>query len=192
MSSHIGFGGIVDTSSSYFEQNRHSMYTQQIGNGSVPEWCLNCRCRYRHHTNMCHKYHVKHTSKQCNPDRLKSGLKRDTNETAICAVPAAQAQHRLSVHTLHRRTLVGEGRRGVQPRLFCLLCQGVRQLGVCGFYWRGLSEFGGSLYLYRLPRRSSVARPRQAVYSQNRNGYGVQGCGQGGGGSEVRLHVRVL
>ena len=34
---------------------------------------------------MCHKYHVKHTSKQCNLDRLKSGSKRDTNETPTCA-----------------------------------------------------------------------------------------------------------
>jgi len=29
-------------------------------------------------------------------------------------------------------------------------------------------------------------------YSQNRDGYEVQGCGQGGGGSEVWLHARVL
>jgi hypothetical protein len=36
---------------------------------------------------MCHKYHVKHISKQCNLNRLKSGLKRDTNETLTCAVP---------------------------------------------------------------------------------------------------------
>jgi len=28
---------------------------------------------------MCHKYHVKHISKQCNLDRLKSRSKRDTN-----------------------------------------------------------------------------------------------------------------
>jgi len=27
--------------------------------------------------------------------------------------------------TPHRRTFFGEGRRGVQPRLFCILCQGV-------------------------------------------------------------------
>ena len=41
-------------------------------------------------------------------------------------------------------------------------------------------------------RRSPAARPGQAVYSQNRDYYGVQGCGRGGGGSEVWLHVRVL
>ena len=34
---------------------------------------------------MCHKYHVKHIAKQCNLDRLKSGLKRDTNEMPTCA-----------------------------------------------------------------------------------------------------------
>jgi len=37
--------------------------------------------RYCHHIFVCHKYHVKHTSKQCNLNRLKSGSKRDTNET---------------------------------------------------------------------------------------------------------------
>jgi len=36
---------------------------------------------------MCHKYHVKHILKQCKLDRLKSGSKRDTNETPTCAVP---------------------------------------------------------------------------------------------------------
>ena len=40
---------------------------------------------------MCHKYHVKHISKQCNLGRLKSGLKRDTNETLTCAGPGAYA-----------------------------------------------------------------------------------------------------
>ena len=40
-----------------------------------------------HHIFMCHKYHVKHISKQCNLDRLKSGSKRDTSETPTCAVP---------------------------------------------------------------------------------------------------------
>ena len=54
------------------------MYTEQIEYGSVPGWCPHCRCRYRHHTFMCRTYHIKHTSKQCNLDRLKSGSKRDT------------------------------------------------------------------------------------------------------------------
>ena len=40
-----------------------------------------------HHIFMSHKYQVKHISKQCNLDCLKSGLKRDTNETPTCAVP---------------------------------------------------------------------------------------------------------
>ena len=35
MDSHTGFGGIVETSSSYFQQKRYSMYTQQVGYGSV-------------------------------------------------------------------------------------------------------------------------------------------------------------
>jgi len=29
--SRTGFGGIVDTSSSYFQQNMYNMYTQQVG-----------------------------------------------------------------------------------------------------------------------------------------------------------------
>ena len=33
---------------------------------------------------------------------------------------------------------------------------------------------------------------RQAIYSQNRDGYEVELCGRGGGGSEMWLHARVL
>ena len=40
----------------------------------------------------CHKYHVKCTSKQCNLNRLKSGSKKDTNETSTCVVPAHASQ----------------------------------------------------------------------------------------------------
>jgi len=29
------------------------------------------------------------------------------------------------LYTPHKRILFGEGKRGVQPRLFCILCQGV-------------------------------------------------------------------
>ena len=39
---------------------------------------------------------------------------------------------------------------------------------------------------------SPGVRQGQAIYSQNIDGYEVQGCGRGGGGSEVCLHVRVL
>ena len=65
--------------------------------------------RYCHHIFMCHKFHVKHTLKQCNLNRLKSGSKRGTNDTPTC----------VCLNTPHRRTLFGEGRRGVQPR-FCV------------------------------------------------------------------------
>ena len=34
------------------------------------------------------------------------------------------------LYTPNRRTLFGEGRRGVQPRLFCILCQGVSGCGI--------------------------------------------------------------
>ena len=36
---------------------------------------------------MCHKYHVKHISKQYNLGHLKSGLKRDTNLCSAYARP---------------------------------------------------------------------------------------------------------
>jgi len=39
---------------------------------------------------------------------------------------------------------------------------------------------------------SPGVRPGQAIYSQNRDGCEVQGCGWGGGGSGVWLHARVL
>jgi len=39
----------------------------------------------------------------------------------------------------------------------------------------------------RLLRRGPAARAGQAVYSQNRDGYEVQGCGRGEGGSELWL-----
>ena len=58
------------------------MYTQQVGYGSVPGWCRHWRCRYRHHTFMCHKYHVSHTSKQCRLERLKSGSKKERDAGA--------------------------------------------------------------------------------------------------------------
>jgi len=41
---------------------------------------------------MCHKYHDKHTSKECNLDRLKSGSKRNTTEMPTCAVPVHAPQ----------------------------------------------------------------------------------------------------
>ena len=81
--------------------------------------------------------------------------------------------------TPHNRTLVGEGKRGVQTRLFCILCQGMWGM------WRvvlSLATVG----------TSPGVRLGQAIYSQNRDGYEVQGCGRGRGGSEVWLHARVL
>jgi len=53
---------------------------------------LHVGTRYCHDIFMCHKYHGKHTSKQCNLDRLKSGSKRDTNEMPTCAVPVHAPQ----------------------------------------------------------------------------------------------------
>ena len=103
---------------------------------------------------------------------LKSGSKRDTSETPTCAVP---------VHASQTNAL-----------------------------WWG--EEGGTTeaLLYTLPRREwmlraalslptvetspgvRTVRTGQAVYSQNRDGYGVQRCWWGGGGSEVWWHAKVL
>ena len=89
------FGGIVDTSSSYFGQNRHSKYTQHVVYGSVPGWCPQCQCSYHHNIFMCHKYHVKHTSKQCNLDCLKSGSKKGhQGDTNLCGAYARPTDER--------------------------------------------------------------------------------------------------
>ena len=86
--SRTGFGGIVETSSSYSQQDRHSMYTQQVGYGSVSEWCPHCRCRYCHHTFMCHKCHVKHISKQYNFYMWQ--MARQAYIQAMQTIPCAQ------------------------------------------------------------------------------------------------------
>jgi len=36
---YMRFGEITDTSSSYFQENRLCMYTEQDGYGKVPGWC---------------------------------------------------------------------------------------------------------------------------------------------------------
>jgi len=50
-------------------------------------------------TLMCHKYDVKHTSKQYNLHSLQSGSKKDTNKTPTCAVPV----HAMLSHACMRR-----------------------------------------------------------------------------------------
>jgi len=45
---------------------------------------------------------------------IEEGYQRDTNLVLVRCLC-----------TPHRQTLLGEGRRGVHPRLFCILCQGV-------------------------------------------------------------------
>jgi len=107
------------------------MYTEQDGYDGVPGWCTHCWGKYRHHTIMCHKYHVKHTAKQCHLDRLKSECKR-------------KVMRRQPVRCLcmpHRRTLFGEGwgrwaarlseewcrrRLQVRQRPFFMLAKGIR------------------------------------------------------------------
>jgi len=53
-------------------ENRHSTYAEEDGYG-WNNWVVYTPCvwpRYYHHTFICHKYHVNHTCKQCNLDRL--------------------------------------------------------------------------------------------------------------------------
>jgi len=68
---------------------------------------------------MCHKYHIKHTCKECNLDGLKSGSQKDTNdsETSTCAVPA---------HALQTNTLLGGVEEGTTKALLYTLPRGVR------------------------------------------------------------------
>jgi len=53
---------------------------------------IDCWWRHCYHAFIPHQHHVKHTPKPYNPDRLKSGSRRDTNETPTCAVPAHAPQ----------------------------------------------------------------------------------------------------
>jgi len=71
--------------------NKTDTTCEQVNLGMVaylPSGCCvdHVGTRYCHHIFICHKYHIKHTSKQCNLDHLKSGSKWDTNETPTCAV----------------------------------------------------------------------------------------------------------
>ena len=122
---------------------------------------------------MCRKYHVKHISKQCNLNRLKSGSKRDTPfETSTCAVP----MHAPQTNALWR----GEEGGTTKTLLYTL----PRRVGV-EWMW------GFAMSLATVGASPGV-RPGQAVYSQNRNGYGVQGVVGGRGGSEGMRCWRVM
>ena len=113
---------------------------------------------------MCHKYHVKHISKQCNLDRLKSGSERDTNETPTCAVP---------MHAPQTNTLWWGEERGTTkaplytlPRHVGFGCLRVLMKWV-EWMWRvalSLATVGAS----------PGVRPGQAFYRQRRDGYEVQ------------------
>ena len=61
------------------------MYTEEDGYGVVPGWYTHCQCRYWHHIFMCHKYHVKCTTKQYNLDRSRD--KQDSLENEWVRAP---------------------------------------------------------------------------------------------------------
>jgi len=83
-------------------------------------------------TNIMATTHVK---RKWDLDCLKSGSGRETKETLTCAVPAHATQ--MNDHWYEEK--------GGQPRLFCILGQGVWGLGVRGCSWSGLSGCGGKL-----------------------------------------------
>jgi len=119
---------------------------------------------------MCRKYHVKHISQQYNLDRLKSGSKRDTNETPTCAVP---------MHAPQTNALWWGEEGGTTKALLYTLPRRVGDVEGRAV----LSEDWGEAQRYVLDRQ---------FYGQNGHGYEVQRCGWGSGGSEVWLHSRVL
>jgi len=153
------------------------MHTEQDGYGGVPGWCTHCQCRHPHHTFMCHKYHVKHTSKPFNPDCLKSGLERDPNETQpvrwLC--------------TPHRRTFFGEEWRRVQPSILCVHYQGVCGLSVWGVNGVGWVNVEGSSVLSgywgeaqrHVPDRQFIAKIEMAMRCRGVGGreLGEKCCG---------------
>jgi len=58
-----------------FKANRHSTHIGQDGYCGVSGWCTHPLFGNHHHTFICHKYHGKHTCKQCNLDCLnKTGM----------------------------------------------------------------------------------------------------------------------
>ena len=144
------------------------MSTGQFGYGVVPGCCVDPVCGYQilspyfYVSQVSRQIHIE--TKQCNLDRLKGGLKRDTNKTSTCAVP---------MHTPGPQTNAlwwGE-KGGTTKALFYTLPRRVR-------------DVEGRAVLSDAWDKPRCAR-WQAVYKQNRDGYEVQGCGWGGGGSSL-------
>ena len=114
---------------------------------------------------MCHKYHVKHTLKQCNLNCLKSGLKRDTNETPTCAVP---------MHApTDKRSLV-RGGGGYNQDSFVYLAK------TCG---------GWGTHVMRTLHEEANAKPRANICAK-KNKSCVGSCGCGGVGVQREVGVR--
>ena len=117
---------------------------------------------------------------------IEKGHQRDANLCGACARPTDErslvrgtgGSTRALLYTLPRR--VGVGCVRVLMEWFVWM-------------WRvALSLAAHDSTTLHILRRGSAARAGQAFYSQSRDVCGVQGCGQGGGGSEVWLHARVL
>jgi len=130
-------GGIVETSSSYFKQNSNSMYTQQVGYGSVPDWHTHCRCRYCHHT-LCipipipipisipiprYKYRYRYNYRYITNVRVTSNIhlnnapkehKLDSLKTAFKGAANETPTCEVSMHVPQTNSLCRGGLRGEQ------------------------------------------------------------------------------
>jgi len=99
--------------------------------------------------------------------------------------------------TTHRQTLFCEVWCGFNQGSYVCVQRGVR-VGYWGWMLVGVTwvvcVHGGSLCSWSALRRGLAwaIRPEQAVYSQRRDGYEVQGCGRGGGWSVVLRGGRVM
>jgi len=114
---------------------------------------------------------------------IKEGYQRDAN---LCGAGA---------HPTDERSLVrGDGTREYNQGSFVYFAKACGCWVFAGI--NGAKEWVECMWRVSLSlaalRRGPVARARQAVYSQNRDGYEVERCGRGGGGCVVWLHARVL
>ena len=94
------------------------MSTGEFGYGGLPGWCVDPACGYQASSSY---FNVSQISRQTYIETMQPRL----FEECIKKGTPTRRQPVRCLCTPHRRTLFGEGRRGVQPRLFCILCQGV-------------------------------------------------------------------
>jgi len=76
------------------------MSTDQDGYGGVPGCCVDPACGYHHQTCICRKWHVKHTFKQCNLDRLnKMGMVANLGVEHVTRIILCTSHESRKAHT---------------------------------------------------------------------------------------------